>query len=240
MLFAASVESIGIIFWEICMCIQSRYRLRDILFSAIAFVALSESAYAADCKSLQKGTEVFADTFADDTGGWAGGDGSAFGKPALTLTLYTPYVNWNFVNNTFNESDGDFCTQAVLPTAPAADNLAYIGLITLYKDNDNLTLLQISSKDDIELYRKVSGTWTTVATLTNPGVKPAPGSVVTLRTTVKGTLVDVSINGVELKKIRMQVPTGALKFGLYVQTDKGVPKPGLDFQFNNYRVTSGE
>lgn len=215
--------------------------LKSVLFGAVACFALSGVAHAAtDCKSLQKGNEIFADTFADDTGGWAGGDGSSFGKPALTLTIYAPYFNWSFVNNTFNATDGDYCTEAVLPAAVAANNQAYIGLIALYKDSDNLLLLQINSKDDIDLYRKVSGTWLSVASLNNPNVKPAPGSVVTLRMTVKGTLINASINGVELKKVRVQVPTGPLKFGVYIQTDAQVPKPGVNFQFNKYRVTSGE
>jgi hypothetical protein len=214
--------------------------IKRVLLGALAFFVLSGAAYAADCKSQQKGNEVFADTFADDTGGWAGGEGSAFGKPALTLTLYTPYVNWLFVNNTFNASDGDYCTEAVLPKPPSADNLAYVGIVALYKDADNLLLLQIDNKADINLYRKVAGTWSTIGTYPAPTPPPAVGSVVTLRMTVKGTLVTPYVDGTALKKIRVQLPTGPLKFGVYVQLGNQVPKPGVDFQFNNYRVTSGE
>jgi hypothetical protein len=215
--------------------------LKSIVFGAAACFALSGAAHAAsDCKSVQKGNEIFADTFADDTGGWSGGDGSSFGKPALTLTLFTPYATWAFVNNTFNATDGDYCTQAVLPAAPAANNLAYVGLIADYKDNNNYLLLQLSSKDDVGLYRKVDGNWNTILSSNTANLKPAPGSVVTLRMVVKGTLVTASINDVVVKKVRMQIPTGSLKFGVYAQMDSAVPKPGVNFQFNNYRVTSGE
>jgi hypothetical protein len=63
---------------------------------------------------------------------------------------------------------------------------------------------------------------------------------VTLRAVVKGSLISVSLNGVDLQKVRVQVPTTPLQFGVYVQTDNNVPKPGVGFEFSKYRVTAGE
>jgi hypothetical protein len=210
------------------------------ILGALACLVLSGGARAADCKSQQKGSEVFADTFADDSGGWTVGDRVSYGKPALALTLYDPYGNWVFPNQTFNASDGDYCTEVVLPKSLAPDNLTEVGLVTLEKDLSNFLLLQVSSKGDLILDRLVAGTWTTVEVLKFPGTVPPAGTVVTLRETVKGTLVTPWVNGVEMRKIRVQVPPGPLKFGLFVQTDKNPPKPGVTFQINNYRVTAGE
>ncbi len=211
--------------------------LKSALFGAVAFFALSGAAYAADCKSLQKGSEIFSDTFVDSTGGWTGG--GIFGKPALTLNLTAPINNWTLVNETFNATQGDYCMQAVMP-AGTPSNKAAIGLITLFVDNNDFLMLQLTSDDSISLERLVSNNWNTVATVTNPNIKPTPGSVVTLRMTIKGSLVTSSINGIEVNKVRVQIPTGPLKFAIYGQLDQPVPSPGVNFQYNFYRVTSGE
>jgi hypothetical protein len=222
------------------MCKSNLYHwwLKVVLFGSVAGPALSGAAQAADCKSQQKGTEIFADNFADDTGGWQGGDGSSFGKPALTLTLLGQNTNWQFVNNTFNATDGDYCTEAALPQAPTPDNPAAVGLFALSPDTNDMLLLQIDSGSNVVLYRMVAGNWITAEALTLPGTPPAPGSVVTIRMTIKGTLISPFINGIELKKIRVQIPTGPLKFGVWIQLAKA--SPNFAFQFNNYRVTSGE
>jgi hypothetical protein len=218
--------------------VQGQYRLSGFLFSALAFVMLTGAAHAApDCKSLQKGNEIFSDTFVDATGGWVGG--GTFGKPALALNLAAPNTNWTIVNDTFNATEGDYCMQAVLPTGTPS-NKAALALITLFVDNNDFLMLQLSSDDSIGLYRLVANNWNTVATVTNPDIKPTPGSVVTLRMTIKGSLVTSSINGIEVKKVRVQIPTGPLKFGIYAQVDQPVPSPGVNFQYNFYRVTSGE
>jgi hypothetical protein len=61
-----------------------------------------------------------------------------------------------------------------------------------------------------------------------------------LRVVVKANLITASVDGVELKKLRLQMPTGNLKFGVFVQTDKLAPAPGVTFQFKRYKVTAGE
>jgi hypothetical protein len=218
--------------------VSGRSWLKRTLFNFIACCALSGAAHAADCKSQQKGNEIFADNFADATGGWQGGDGSSFGKPAMTLTLLGQATNWQFFNNTFNATDGDYCMEAVVPRSPAPDNSAAVGLVALSSDANNFLMLLMGTNSSVFLYRMVANTWITAETMTLPGAPPAPGSVVTIRMTVKGTLITPFINGIELQKIRVQVPTGPLKFGVWIQLAK--PMPNFAFQFNNYRVTSGE
>jgi hypothetical protein len=189
---------------------------------------------------LQKGNEIFADSFADNTGGWSADPDASFGK-GLSMRLYAPNASWVYLNNTFNATEGDYCVEGTVPTSPAANNFAYIGLVFLAKDYNNFFLLEVGSTGGIYFWRKVSGNWTQIGNLSRPSLAPKPGDVVTLRAVVKGSLVTVSLNGVDLQKVRVQVPSGLLQFGVFVQTDHNdVPKPGVTFQFSKYRVTAGE
>ena len=72
--------------------------------SAIALLFLilvQTSAQAVNCEG-QKGSVIFEDDFADDTGGWvheAGPSWSAgFGKSGLTLRIHDPTVSFRFLN----------------------------------------------------------------------------------------------------------------------------------------------
>jgi hypothetical protein len=46
----------------------------------------------------------------------------------------------------------------------------------------------------------------------------------------------LSVNGIELKKIRAQMPSGPLRFGIYVETMKDNPA-GIDLSVKRIRVT---
>ncbi len=213
---------------------------KQLLPAAVLCVMASPAAYAADCASLQQGSEIFSDTFVDTTGGWPTDPDATIGKSGLTLQLAAPNGTWVFLNNTFNASSGDYCLEGVLPKSPAANNLAYLGLVFLAQDANTFDVLQVDSSGGIQFWRKVSSTWTEIANLARPTLVPKAGDVVTLRAVVKGTLISVSVNGVDLTKVRVQVPTGPLQFGVYIQTDSNVPKPGVSFQVSKYRVTAGQ
>src|SRR5262249_16053130 len=93
----------------------------------------------------------------------------------------------------------------------------------------------------IRLWRKEGVNWGQLAEFSDPTkIKLEPGSVVALRAVVKPNLTTVSVNGVEVKKLRVPLPVSNLKFGLYVETTKPVPAPGMTFQFKRYKVTTGE
>ncbi len=223
--------------------VSNGLRMTRVFQAVAAFLVLSTAAYA-DCASLQKGNEIFSDSFTDNTGGWPADPDASLGKNGLTLKLYTQPSgnnNWFYLNSTFNATYGDYCVEGTVPTSPASNNLAYIGLIFLYKDRDNFYLLQVDSTGGIQFDRRASGNWTQInGSLGGPSLGLKPGSVVTLRAVVKGSLLSVSANGVELQKTRIQVPDGLLQFGVFVQTDNNVAKPGVSFEFSKYRVTSGE
>ena len=70
-----------------------------------------------------------------------------------------------------------------------------------------------------------------------PNVKPETGSVVALRVVARGNLIVATVDGVQVKKLRAQMPMGNLKFGLYVQVDAAAPD--ATFEIKRYKVTSG-
>ena len=78
------------------------------------------------------------------------------------------------------------------------------------------------------------GTWS------EPRIKLDPGSVVVLRAEVKAKLITASVDGVELKKVRIPGDGDNLKFGVYAETSEAAPAPGMSFQFKRYKVTAGE
>jgi hypothetical protein len=127
-----------------------------------------------------------------------------------------------------------------MPKAAAADNTAKTGLLFLANDFNNFYLLHIASDHAIQLWRKDGANWGKLADLSDRKIKPEPGSVVALRAVVKANLITASVNGVEVKKQRVQLPGGNLKFGVQVQTDRAVAAPGVTFQFKRYKVTAGE
>jgi hypothetical protein len=214
--------------------------LKVVPAAALLLLAVtSSSAYAASCEG-QKGKVIFEDDFTDDSGGWPANRDASFGKSGLALHVQDPTFHWAFWNITFAAAEGDFCVEAMLPKAVAADNAARIGLSFLLNDVNNFYLLLIGSDDAIWLHRRDGGNFAQLGDLSDPKIKPEPGSVVALRVVVKANLITASVDGVELKKLRLQMPTGNLKFGVFVQTDKLAPAPGVTFQFKRYKVTAGE
>jgi hypothetical protein len=214
--------------------------------------AIQTSAHAGSCDD-QKGSVIFEDDFADDTGGWvhpAEPSWSAdYGKSGLTLRIHDPSTSFRFLNLTFAASEGDFCVEAVMPKWPSADTVARVGLVFLANDFANFYVLMAggdlaaaSSQQQsmIGLMRLDDGNWGALGTWSEPKIKLGPESVVALRAVVKAKLITVSANGVELRKVRFPGVGNNLKFGVYVETSRPVPAPGISFQFKRYRVTAGE
>jgi hypothetical protein len=96
--------------------------------------------------------------------------------------------------------------RAKWPKPLAPDNKAYVALAFWASDYVNLYLVQVDSGGGINLWRKSGGTWATIGDLSNPKVKPVPGSLVTLRVVAKGNLIVPILDGVELEKTRPPQP----------------------------------
>jgi hypothetical protein len=220
--------------------------LKIVPAAAILLLAvMPTSGYAANCEG-QKGKVIFEDDFTDDSGGWTTDRGpnwdATFGKSGLTLHIQQPAQVWNFWNLSFAATEGDFCAEAVVPKPATADIIAstsmnFLASLVDSKMNSS-SALQISSNGAITLWRFDGGNWGKLADLSDPKIKLEPESVVAIRAVVKANLITASVDGIELKKMRVQVPGG--KFGVGIETGKPVPAPGVAFQFKRYKVTAGE
>jgi hypothetical protein len=210
--------------------------LKRALFLAFVLVT-SSTAYGA-CEG-QPGEVIFEDAFADDTGGWSFDPDATVANDELSLHLEDPNTSWVFWNNTFNATEGDFCAEVVQPTSPANDNLAAVGLSFLITDADNYFLLQLSSDSTVTMWRKAGGQWSQIGDYPSDGMNLTPGQPATLRAVIGGGVIKPSVNGVELRGVRAQMPEGPQKFGVYAQVDQALPSPGIDFVFKGYKVTSG-
>src|SRR5262249_15485936 len=227
--------------------------LKVALAVSLLLLALMQTAADAATCDGQKGTVIFEDDFTDDSGGWthdaSAGRDAGFGKSGLTLHIQDPTANWALWNIIFSASEGDFCVEAVMPKAAAAGVAARSGLLFLANDFNSFYLLMIGSdvpnpsnqqRGAIGLWRKDAGTWGWLGNWSDPKFKLEPGSVVALRAVVKANMIVASVNGIEVKKLRIPLPLANRKFGAYVETDKAVPAPGVTFQFKRYKVTAGE
>jgi hypothetical protein len=227
--------------------------LKVVPAATFLFLAVMQtSAYAANCEG-QKGRVIFEDHFTDDSGGWRYHPGpswdTSFGKSGLTLRIQEPTTNWQFFNIIHAATEADFCAEAIMPKAAADGVVARIGLLFLANNNNDFYLLLIGSdtptpsnqqRRAIGLWRKDGANWGRLGDWSDPKIKTEPGSIVALRVVVKANLITASVNGVEVKKLRVQLPEDNLKFGLYVETSKPVPAPGVTFQFKRYKVTAGD
>lgn len=205
----------------------------------ISMLASATAVRAASCDN-QKGTVIFEDSFADDSGGWPSDPDIKIGGGTFAMHMGPKYANWANLNNTFNASDADYCMEVVVPKSIAADNPVVVGLIFWATDYDNFYVVDTLSDGHADIYRKTAGKWAMVADLTNPSIKADVGSVAAIRVQAMGNLIAPSINGIDLKKIRAQMPSGALRFGFYMQSTNDNPAPGVDVNIKRYRVTDGK
>ena len=205
----------------------------------ISILASTTAVRAASCDN-QKGNVIFEDTFADDSGGRPSDPDVKVGGGTFAMHMGPKYPNWANLNNTFNASDADYCMEVVVPKSIAADNPVTVGLIFWATDYDNLYVVDIGSDGHADMYRKTASKWAMVADLSNPGVKADVGSVAAIRVQAMGNLIAPSINGVDLKKIRAQMPSGALRFEFYMESTKDNPAPGVDVNIKRYNVTDGK
>ena len=220
---------------------ERRWKPR-IALAPIALISIFGSTLtvrAATCDG-QKGKVIFEDTFDDDSGGWESDSNAKIGGGTYTAHLQPERVIFNELNGTFNASEADYCVEVVMPPPIAPDNPVHVGIIFWATDYGNFYLVNLRPDGRSLLYRRMDQKWTRIADLTDPSVKPDVGSVVAIRVHAAGNLITPSINGVDLKKIRAQMPSGTLKFGFSFETAKENPPPGIDVSWKRFIVTSGK
>ena len=208
------------------------------LVAVLALLLGLVSSARAACEG-QAGTTIFDDNFADDAGGW---DLTTWKMqpPVIVGGLTSQFTSNSTLNTTFNATDGDYCSEVKLPASPAKDNSASAGLLFLATDYNNLFLAMISSNGSTNLYKRVTGNYSTIYTAQDTiAVNTTPGAVNVIRVTVKEGKITLFVNGKQLKVVRAQIPAGPLRFGMYAQVDKAIQSE-VDVDFTSYKVTSGQ
>jgi hypothetical protein len=218
--------------------VRRQYTMVRSLIAVLALLLGVVSDARAACEG-QAGTTIFDDNFADDSGGWELTTWKV--QPPVIVGDLTPQFTSNAtLNTTFNATDGDYCTEVQLPAAPVKDNPVSAGLLFLGTDYNNIFLALIGSNGLIALYKRVSGNYSVIYTAQDSNaVNTTPDSVNAIRVTVKEGKITLFVNGKQLKVVRAQIPTGPLRFGMYVQVDKAVQSQ-VDVDFKSYKVTSGQ
>jgi len=223
----------------------ARIRLTRLLLALVSSGLISSfwagAALAGSCDD-QRGTVIFEDNFSDDSGGWGWitDPNMKFGGGTWSLHLDPKYTNAANLNTTFNAQDADYCMEFVVPKSVAPGNAVALGVAFWATDYDNFYVAAINSNGRAALFRKAAAKWQNTFDLADPGVKFAPGSIAAVRVLAIGNIIAVSVNGIEVKRIRAQMPTGALRFGIYFETQDSNPPPGASVSIKRYRVTSGQ
>ena len=199
------------------------------------------AAFGAHACDLQTGSVVFQDKFTDDSGGWDFTPPVNQVKPPDFLFTLTSSSYFTAVENlTFNSTFGDYCMDFVLPKSIAADNNVSAGMIVLAADYNNYYLILTFSNGNVTMFKKTSGTYTTIFTITNsPAYNSAPDAVNSIRVVATNDQkLTITLNSKPLKVIRVQTPPGALTFGIFAQCDKAPPTDTL-VRIKEFSVTSG-
>jgi hypothetical protein len=206
------------------------------LSALILVFASPSSARAASCDD-QKGKVIFEDTFADDSGGWEADANAKAGRGSYAIHMPSPRDAWQSLNATFNASEADYCMEFVVPKSVGPDNAVQVGLAFWAPDYENFYLASVMSDGSALVGKKTNRKWSTIANrLTDPNMKVAVDSVAVIRVHAAGNSMVFSVNGVELKTIRAQMPSGPLRFGIYLETMKDNPA-GIDLSVKRIRVT---
>jgi hypothetical protein len=194
----------------------------------------------------QVGKVIFEDTFEDDSGGWQIGAPDSEVKNHVLLArpnargLSEKYPVLDVFNLTFSASEGDFCTEFVLPKEPAPDNSVSAAIVFWKSDEKNYFMWLVSSAKRVILARYVDGRSSVIARVDeNVPVKLDPGAVNTARVVVKDEKLTLFLNGTQMKVVRAAQPAGAAGFGLQVESIKPSEANPV-IQFKSYKVTAGQ
>ena len=196
----------------------------------------------------QKGKVIFEDTFADDSGGWKLVDRYAEIKNG-SLTLHPNSMDGNSTirniqvqNYTFSASDGDYCTEFILPKKLDPDAVIAVSLIFFGVDSLNFFEWRVSTDKTTSLYRLAANQWSYVFIEKNPP-KPVnldPGAVNTLRVVIKDGKLLLMLNGAVVKVIRTQVPVGELHFGVHAELSGKESDADMAVDIKSFKVTAGQ
>ena len=210
---------------------------RTLLVATVLQLGLVATAMA--CEG-QVGKVIFEDTFEDDSGGWdLTPPQTTIVPPAFLFLPDTKVDHLSAQNLTFHTSDGDYCMDVVLPRPLTPDVTMSIGLEFWAVDYSQYMMLQFGNSGTLTLQSFANKQWTQIFTLPAvPAFKAEPEAVNELRVTALAGKLTIYLNGTKQKTIRVQMPEGNLRFGIYGQFDTKVDaSPAI--RVTHYKVTSG-
>jgi hypothetical protein len=194
--------------------------------------------FASAAQACTGSGNVYSDDFTDDSGGWVADSSITFGPKGASVTLGKPTTAFQELNTTFDlPTDASICADVTLIDKPGLNPVG--GIIFWAKDYSNLYAYWVTGGGEYQIWRKNNNAWTKVTAAPAPGLKMGPGTTNDLSLTIKGSVVTVSLNGTELKRIRAQPPEGTSRFGFYTQLDKAVAAeddPVVEM-FTGYKVS---
>jgi hypothetical protein len=196
----------------------------------------------------QVGSVIFQDNFADDSGGWGsvvapdaefkGGALLLHPNPRGPTETITTFMISNLM---FTAGNADYCTEFVLPKAPADDNPVSAGLV-FWKTGplDEFAFYVYTTKSG-RLSKLAANVWTDVfsAYQNITAVKVEPDAVNSLRVLAKDGKLTLFVNGSQIKVIQAPQPTTALPFGIYASVDKATDT-NPTVKFTSFSVTTGQ
>jgi hypothetical protein len=213
--------------------------MRVAVASLCVFILLKATAMA--CPG-QPGKVIFE----DDSGGWELSKKDSEIKDHMLLAYPNPRglseqaTSFQINNLTFSASEGDFCTEFVLPKEPAPDNHVGAGLVFWRSDGKNKFAWLITSEKVALLSKLVNNNWSAIfRDDNNAAIKLEPGAINSLRVLIKEGKLTLFINGTQVKVIRAAEPAGASAFGVHAQVTKASDANPV-IQFKSYKVTTGQ
>lgn len=208
-----------------------------VVAAVLSITALSATSARAACEVLP-GSAVLDDTFADELWGWDVLAPRVYVQPPQLILdpAAEGKTNISVLVNTFFAEQGTFCADMALPATPAGNRIA-AGVIFWAKDYSNFHLFQIDTNGGASLWRlSEAGGWTSLVPITEtPLIRREAGASNEVRIDVADTLLTLSINGSEFRKLRAQRPGAETKFGAYAQVDAPVATP-VPVAVTRYRV----
>jgi hypothetical protein len=209
-----------------------------ILLVAILLVSCVQAAVA--CEG-QTGKVIFEDTFADDSGGWIfSNDGLVFKAPGAEYRIRPkPGVFTDQIaNQTFYAGEGDYCLEIAFPqNQPDREFLA--GVFFLLSADGSTYFFAGLDKAGILGLSRHSGQrppfllWVVDQ---KANAKLGPGQFNAIEAIVKDNVITVLLNGIPVKAVRAQIPSGNLKFGIRIEAVSNETVGGA-FPVKSFKVT---
>lgn len=198
---------------------------------------IAPSAAGAACEAVA-GTAILDDSFADELWGWDVLAPRVYVKPPQLVLdpAAEGKTNISVLVNAFFAEQGTFCADMAMPAAPAGNRIA-AGVVFWATDYSNYYLFQIDTEGGASLWRLTENAgWISLVPITDtPLIRREAGAVNEVRVDVADTLITLSINGSEFRRLRAQRPGRDSKFGAYAQIDAPVPG-SVPVTISRYRV----